>query len=239
MIGEGARDIQDDLEIEAAPETAAAVAVKSAQKDLHTALPGIIDAYQPGAQTVTVRPAIKRIFLEQGSVALPPCLDVPVFFPSGGELVQTWPIKKGDECLLVVSERAIDSWFDKGDVQDPSEYRLHDLSDCFAFVGFSSRPRFLPAVNEDAMEIRTRDGELRFRIDKTTIYAGVKNFQPAVNGTDLHDKVLDPLLDALLALTVPTGMGPSGVPINSADLQQVKSALSEILSKTVVIQKEP
>lgn len=239
MIGEGAGDIQDDLQIEGAPEEAAAVAAKAVQKDIHTAMPGIIDEYQPGAQTVTVRPAIRRIFISQGSVALPPCLDVPVFFPSGGELVQTWPIKKGDECLLVVSERAIDSWFDKGDVQDPSEYRLHDLSDCFAFVGFSSKPRFLPAVNEEAMEIRTRDGELRFRIDKTTIYAGVKNFQPAVVGTNLKEKVLAKLCQALAKHTHPTGMGPSGPPTNASDFSDIESILDEILSSTVVIQKEP
>src|SRR3954471_21864024 len=132
MIGDGFGDIQRDLQLAGSPESAATAALEAALKEVHTAYPGIIEEYRPADQTVSVRPAIRRIFVDQGAVELPLIFDVPVFFPAAGELVQTWPITKGDECLLVVSSRAIDGWFEAGNVQDPTEYRMHDLSDCFA-----------------------------------------------------------------------------------------------------------
>lgn len=53
--------------------------------------------------------------------------------------------------------------------------------------------------------------------------------QPAVLGSNWK-QCTEQILDAILALTVPTAMGPSGVPINSASFQQIKSALQDKLS---------
>ena len=43
----------------------------------------------------------------------------------------TFPIKTGDECLVVFACRAIDVWWQSGGVQPPAETRMHDLSDGF------------------------------------------------------------------------------------------------------------
>jgi len=148
------RDEQQDATLESAIRTH----VRAAIMDTHTCLPGIIKKFYPETQTATVQPAIQQIFVEQGAVSLPLCVDVPVQFPSGGNFVLTFPVEPEDECLLVFSERAIDFWWDRGRVQLPSEYRLHDLSDAFAIVGVSSKPRKLPAFSTTGVELRTRDG---------------------------------------------------------------------------------
>ena len=128
-------------EINATQETATDAQIQAAMLDLHTALPGIIINFDPATRSATVQPAIQRIFLdekEQGQPSnLPPCVDVPVHFPCGGGFEMTFPVKKGDHCLLIFAERCIDGWYSSGTVSEPDDYRQHDLSDAFAIVGFS------------------------------------------------------------------------------------------------------
>jgi len=130
--------------------------LESRIKELHTCLPGIIVSYDPAKQTAEVQPAIRRIFTGTGAVNLPLCVDVPVAFPGGGDFYLTFPVEPGDECILLFSERAIDNWYSAGDVQDPAEYRLHDLSDGLAMVGLNSQPRKLSNVQTDGAELRNR-----------------------------------------------------------------------------------
>lgn len=157
-------DVQRD---EAATDTAEAAQnalLEARVLDLHTTLPGFVVSFDAGAQTAKVRPAIQAIFRAQGAVNLPDLVDVPVYFPSGGAFVLTFPVAAGDECLLSFSERAIDFWWQNGGGSDgltpqlPAEYRTHDLSDAFALVGVSSKPRRISSVSTSDVELRARDG---------------------------------------------------------------------------------
>jgi hypothetical protein len=56
--------------------------------------------------------------------------------------------------------------------------------------------------------------------------------EPAVLGTTLKG-LLEQTLDAITALTVPTGVGPSGTPINAAQFISIKARLQQALSTTV------
>lgn len=177
---------QRDDQAEATFEEAIQSAIDSRLKETHTCLPGIVRKFDPATQTATVQPAIKRIFVEQGPVDLPLCVDVPVQFPAGGNFMLTFPLVDGDECLLVFSERAIDFWWDRKGVQLPAEYRMHDLSDAFAIVGVSSRPRAqqIPPINTSAAELRTRNGSVVLRIDDNFVHVGgATGSQPAIMGT--------------------------------------------------------
>lgn len=192
-------------------DRAAGARAESLLLDTHTCLPGIIKSFDAATQTATVQAAIKRQFIldddSDGWVELPLCVDVPVHFPAGGGFVLTFPVADGDECLVVFSERAIDFWWDRGGVQEPSEYRLHDLSDAFAIVGFSSRPRAIPAVATDATELRARDGSLVLRIDGDFVTAGgVAGSQLAALGETLQT-YLDNIA-TLLAAHVHTSATP-------------------------------
>lgn len=167
-------ELQRDEQWSATPEDAAGAAVDARLKDLHTAMPGIVKSFNPATQTAQVQPAMQRLFLGVGWVDLPPCVDVPVQFPRGGGFVLTFPVAAGDECLLVFGERAIDFWWDRGGVQESSEQRFHDLSDAFAIMGVSSRPKMLSGFASDAAELRTLDGSTVLRIEAGTVYAGGK-----------------------------------------------------------------
>ena len=156
--------VQRDQQITATPEEAHAAQIDGRLKDLHTCMPGIIASFDPVTQTASVQPAIKRIFTEKGALNLPVCVDVPVAFPGGGDFFLTFPVKVGDECILLFSERAIDNWHASGGTQTPAEYRLHDLSDGLAIVGLNSQPHKIPAFNATDTEFRNRDGTTHVQI---------------------------------------------------------------------------
>ena len=55
----------------------------------------------------------------------------------------TNPINKGDECILIFSDREIESWFINGDINAEIYPRLHDLTDAVAIVGIRSLPNMI------------------------------------------------------------------------------------------------
>lgn len=168
--GKSAGQIQRDAQVIGGQEEAHAAQIEGRLKDLHTCLPGIIVSFDPATQTASVQPAIKRIFTERGAVNLPVCVDVPVAFPGGGDFWLTFPVKAGDECILLFSERAIDYWHANGGTQIPAEYRLHDLSDGIAQVGLNSQPKKLSALQTDGAELRTRDRSTYIRLTNGKIF---------------------------------------------------------------------
>lgn len=150
--------------------TAAMLAVLNGwQTNLWTALPGIIQSFNPQAKTCTVQPALKAGVLrpdgETEYIQLPVLLDCPVFFPSGGGVTLTFPLQAGDEALVVFASRCIDSWWQSGGVQVPAEFRMHNLSDGFVFAGISSKPVVPPAISASAAELRSHDAAVRISLD--------------------------------------------------------------------------
>lgn len=165
-----ADQIRRNEQIAGGEEEAHAAQIEGRLANLHTCLPGIVASFDVATQTASVQPAIKRIWAEAGAVSLPLCVDVPVVFPGGGDFFLTFPVKPGDECLLVFSERCIDQWYVSGGVQPPADYRRHDLSDAFAIVGVNSQPRKLANVQTTGAELRTRDRSTYIRLENGTIH---------------------------------------------------------------------
>ena len=205
--------------------------------DLHTALPGHVVSYDAATQTAVCQPGIQVIFRATGPVDLPQLVDVPVYFPRGGGFVLTFPVRVGDECLLVFAERAIDVWWQKGGTQVPAEYRTHDLSDAFALVGFQSVPgaqQVVGGASGSAVELRALDGTSKVSLGNdgsvtvtsksgkdVSVNAG-KNAN--VNGTlvCLNTAAAAPpvpslpdLAKAALPFTVPAGGAANGVVLAS------------------------
>lgn len=139
------------------------------QAQLWTAMPGIVQSYDATAVTVEVQPAIQAMYTDpagaQSFVNLPILPDVPVCFPRGGGYTATFPIQPGDECLVVIASRCIDSWWDQGGVQGQRELRMHDLSDGFAIVGPFSQKTKIANVSTTTVQVRSDDGARFFEVD--------------------------------------------------------------------------
>jgi phage baseplate assembly protein gpV len=89
---------------------------------------------------------------------LPLLVDVPVIFPRGGGFTMTFPVRAGDECLVVFSDRCIDFWWQNGGVQETVDPRMHDLSDAFAIVGPQSQAKKISGISTTSVQVRTDDG---------------------------------------------------------------------------------
>lgn len=129
---------------------------------LRVSLPGIVQSFDPATCTCTVQPAISGQGVDEKgqiqSAPLPLLMDVPVIFPRGGGCTITFPVKAGDECLVVFSDRCIDFWWQNGGVQEPVDPRQHDLSDAFAFVGPQSQAQKISGISTTSVQVRTDDG---------------------------------------------------------------------------------
>lgn len=145
-------------------------AITAARLDIHTALPGVIQSFDPARMTCTVQPAIRAAIIQKSGAAravdLPLLVDCPVVFPGGGGYELTFPVKSGDDALIVFAERCIDAWWQSGGVQAAAEFRLHDLSDGFVIPGVRSQPRVVAGgVHMGGAEIRTDSGSARIQLN--------------------------------------------------------------------------
>ena len=148
--------------------------ITAARMDLHTAMPGIIQSFDAARMTCTLQPAIRGAIVAPNGRAeaadLPLLVDCPVVFPGGGGYILTYPLKAGDEALIVIAERCIDAWWQSGGVQAAAEYRLQDLSDGFVIPGPRSQPHEVTGgVGMTGAELRTDSGTTVLRLKGTQV----------------------------------------------------------------------
>lgn len=122
--------------------------------NMRCCIPCIVQSYNAANGTVECQPAVREKIINQNEEIeyrnLPLLINVPVAFPSNNGYAVTFPLEKGDECLVFFSDLSIDNFWEKGNVQNPIEDRRHDLSDGIAY----------PCNLSLAKERRTGDGLL-------------------------------------------------------------------------------
>lgn len=144
--------------------------------NMRVAIPAIIVQFDSQKQTASVQPAIKDT-LQGNFVALPELSDVPVQFPRAGGYSLTFPVKAGDECLLVFSDMCIDGWWQLGGIQNQAEKRRHDLSDACAILGITSVPKALKNVCMEGLRLQKDSGTDYIQISEQGIVLKSKNIR--------------------------------------------------------------
>ncbi|EBT4809645.1 translation initiation factor IF-2 [Salmonella enterica] len=146
--------------------------VGSVMSALRVSMPGIVQSFDPDTVTAVVQPAIKGYEPDSNGVSqsttLPLLVDVPVVLPRGGGCTLTFPVKAGDECLVIFSDRCIDFWWQNGGVQEPVDDRVHDLSDAFCIVGPQSQAQKISGISMGAAQLRSDDGSTFFELNPST-----------------------------------------------------------------------
>ncbi len=139
----------------------------SVSSQLRVSMPGIVQSFDADSVTCDIQIGIKG---ESGgeSTNLSVLTNVPVVFQRGGGVTMTFPIKAGDECLLVFGDRCIDFWLQSGDIQETVDEREHDLSDAFAIIGPQSQAKKISGISTSAAQFRSDDGSTYFEINPTT-----------------------------------------------------------------------
>jgi len=73
---------------------------------------------------------------------------VPVVVLQGGGANITFPIKAGDQCLLLFCDYMIDAWWMTGEAKSSIVPRKHDIADPIALVGVSASPKAIQGYSD-------------------------------------------------------------------------------------------
>lgn len=139
-------------------------------EDVYTALQGTItDVSNLKNNRISVQPSVKRLNSSGQEFDYPILPDVPIQWPSGGGAVMTFPLKVGDDVLLIFSMASITEFqlSNTGTVK-PSDTRNHALSDAIA-IPCIYRDANQPEPNEDDVEIRYKDAKLALKDDSSIV----------------------------------------------------------------------
>lgn len=160
------------------------------RKQINSARPGIIMDFNAANSTATVQIAQQQVTSVsplgvRTLAAFSPLVSVPVYTLGGGGVTATFPIKVGDECIVLFCDREIDNWLNSGGTNTaPSSPRIHDLSDGICLVGIRSIPRELGGVSTTEAQLRTDDGLSFVGINPAT--QGVRVHAGTVYEWDVH-----------------------------------------------------
>lgn len=198
-------------------EQADAQLAQAIMSAMRVSIPGIIQSFDPDAVTAVVQPAIKGVEHDESgaevSVSLPLLVDVPVVFPRGGGCTLTFPVKEGDECLVIFADRCIDFWWQSGGIQEPVDGRMHDLSDAFCIVGPQSQAKKISSISTTAAQLRTDDGSAFIEVaagHDVTVKTPGKLTASADGGTEITSPEIILNGNVTINGNLSQGMGESG-----------------------------
>lgn len=111
--------------------------------DLRVSLPGTIAGVDPSTGTVSVDIGVMQNIPQTGfpqgrDFPYPRLTGCPVFTYQGGGAGVVMPVKIGDECDVLFSDRALNNWFTTGVANPLPSKRMHNLSDGIVLVGLNS-----------------------------------------------------------------------------------------------------
>lgn len=101
--------------------------------EIHTAMPGKIVEYSGGM--ASVKPSLRFKTPKGEYLPYPVIANVPVVVTRGKNAAIAVPIKAGDDCLIIISEQAIDEW--ASGAEDDTQLKF-DLTNAICIPGLSS-----------------------------------------------------------------------------------------------------
>ncbi|MGG6461391.1 Gp138 family membrane-puncturing spike protein [Solilutibacter silvestris] len=157
-----------------------------------SSIPGYVVDFDPATCSASVQVGVKAIQrASDGStqaINISVLKKVPVVFPHGGGCALTFPVKNGDECLVVFASRSMDAWWQSGGIQAQSDpTRAHSLSDGFAILGPMSKPNVITGISTTTTRLRSNDNSTFVELDPTGKLVNIT----APNGINLNGVTID------------------------------------------------
>ncbi|MGB2578149.1 hypothetical protein AAIR98_000913 [Elusimicrobium simillimum] len=130
--------------------------------DLNCHQVGEIASFNPDGPTAEIEIKMKRVL--NGELREYPLLvDCPVLVLSGGKGRLTFPIEKGDPCLILFNDRDIDNWFVSGQTMPPNSTRKHSIADALGVVGFRNKQNAILDYLTDGTELKYGDTTIQLK----------------------------------------------------------------------------
>ena len=162
-------------------ETAQAVV-----NEVHTAMPGEIISFDAGSGVATVKPSGKFVTSDGKELDYPVITEAPVAFPfcqSAGVGI-AFPVKKGDSCIIIISEVELDAW--RSGAESEGSLRF-DLSSAMVIPGLLDGGSDLAAKASanNAVMIGGGDVEVSVSGDGAKIDTGSTQFEVTDSGVSI------------------------------------------------------
>lgn len=168
--------------------------ILSQLSEMHIALPGRVESYDPVKQMASIQPVIKQAFIDEEGARqverLPVIPGVPVQFPQGGGYRLTFPIAAGDSGLLVFSETSLDVWLSVGGEVDPLDDRRSHLTDAIFIPGVRSFAAPISDAHQTKLSLGKESGPQLFIGDNKIQLGGETSVQGAGLGENIEDYLL-------------------------------------------------
>ena len=174
---------------------------------INTCIPAVVDTFDAATQRISARPAIRGKFINPDDFSVqyfdyPKITNIPLslqWSPNVGGI--TYPIKSGDICTLIFSQRSLDNFLISGKTSDPfdpadakyTEIRLFDLTDAMCFPGIITNNLQIQGYNNDAIEVRTADGLKKVSVSENelTLQAGASIMKVTEAGVEIVTPIVD------------------------------------------------
>lgn len=139
--------------------------VREATYDIHTALPGTIETFDPASGMAVVKPEGTMIMKNGTKLSYPSIVKVPVIFPRGQNTMIAYPVNPGDGCMIIVSENDMKPWMSHGKETD-SDMKF-DLTNAVCIPGLygEGSEAMQKAQEENAIILKNEDTELTLKKD--------------------------------------------------------------------------
>lgn len=149
--------------------TAVEETAKAAVNDIHTAIPAKILSFNAGNSTASVAPYGKYITNTGVSLSYPEMSNVPVVFPlSYAGIGMAFPVKPGDNCMLIISECELDEFRTGSEAVGSLKF---DMSNSMCIPGLLNRADEIASEAQSANAVVVRNGSVKLLVksDKVEI----------------------------------------------------------------------
>ncbi len=166
---------------------------------------GKITAFDAAKRTASVKIVFSRRLVDGAIQDYPELRMCPVFTLQGGGGYLSFPVKVGDECLVLFSDSNLDAWYETGNITLPYDGRRHDLSDGIVLVGLNNPTAnsLSPAVTADEVSLTFGGSKIAEKNGKINIS---NQTQSLLTALDLFLTGLTPANLAAQAATLKTSI---------------------------------
>ncbi len=135
---------------------------KEVNLDLNCHHVGTIQSFNPANQTASATINYQKTNYERSTSGVyepvltnyPLAIDCPIICLGGGPGSLTFPISKGDECLVLFNDRELSNWFQGAGGGSVATARLHSFADGIIIVGIRSLANVLTNYPSDRVAIK-------------------------------------------------------------------------------------
>jgi hypothetical protein len=198
---------------------------------------GKIESFDSATQTAQVSFVYQRAFVEkqpngtylQVPKSYPLLAQCPVVSLYGGTAGLTFPITKGDNCIIFFNDRDLDIWFSYNQTTLPNSTRTHSLADAMVLVGLRTKAN-AQAMTYDTSHAKLYNGNTQVAVSSSKVKIDNSTYNLKTELTNLCTK-LNGLCTAISTLTVTgvtSGAGVSGVPVNASTITTLGTDISTI-----------